>query len=144
MSIFGRNWDKIGVSLPWDIVQADLYQKSKAPIYLRDADYRSIPLDDFFWLMRKYRRKERDWTKQIFDCDDFAVCFIADMRRGWANECRKNEALAFGYVEAFIPELDGWHAFIWMRDDKGRIHWIEPQTNNLLNCTPESIRIFEG
>lgn len=93
---------------------------------MRDNDYRAIPFKDFMWLMMG-RKVEPSYRKEIFDCDNYAVCFMADMYRIWANKSNGTEALLFGYIKGQVES--GVHAWIWQIDDKGKINFIEPQTN---------------
>lgn len=139
-----RKWEKLGHSLDSEVLLAELRaQYNPSSIYLRDRQYRAIPLKDFLRLVEKYRFPEHKYADEIFDCDDFAVCFMADMRRAWADVARCKEALAFGYVDGHNAH-NGMHAWIWHRDDLGVYTWVEAQTNDVMMVAPRSFRIFEG
>ena len=139
-----KKWGKLGQPIDTETLYTEI-RLSYAPtdIYLRDRDYRAIPLSDFMQLMADYRQDEPHYANQIFDCDDFSVCFVADLRRAWADVSRGYEALAFGFVDGQNMDGDA-HVWVWHRDDQGVYTWIEPQMNRCMVGTPRSFKTFEG
>ncbi len=144
MGLFSRKkWEKLGNAWTGLAVGGQLGELSPIILDLRDIDYRAIPLSDFMALMRKFRRQETWYRKEIFDCDDYAICFMADIKRGWAEVSLGNDSLAFGYISAVNP--DGvMHAFIWQLDDQGSINFIEPQTDTIISWRPIGVKCIEA
>jgi hypothetical protein len=138
-----KKWEKLGVSVS-SAQMFDLFRIMDFDgAYIRDTAYRAIPYKDFDYLMTMKRWPDPDYVKDKFDCDDFSTCFIADIRRAWAELSRGEEALAFGYIEGRKP--DGkMHAWIWQLDDALNINFIEPQTNSRLEWTPQKINVIEA
>jgi len=121
-----------------------LRELSPNEVILRDEKYRAISLKDFNELiMRSRPRTLETYRKEIFDCDNATVCFMADIMRGWANLSYGEEALAFGYISAVHPS-GNMHAFIWQIDDQGSINFIEPQTNGGIDWKPIGITCIEA
>ena len=122
MSIFSifkrKKWEKLGQSITSVCLSAEFKRYNPSGCFLRDRDYRAIPIEDFMELVADYRLKDPRYAEQIFDCDDYAICFIADLRRAWAGVSHGEEALAFGYVEG-LNSIGNAHAWIWHRGDKG-------------------------
>ena len=143
-----KKWEELGTGWTSAGVESTLYSLTKCDdIHLRDISYRALPLDAFQTLMWNCRPMTPEaYRKQIFDCDDHACCFEADMRREWAKRSNGEEALCFGYISAKVLTADGelQHAFIWMLDDVGMIHYIEPQTNRMMEWKIISITELWG
>ena len=140
-----KQWEKLGRTATATGLKSFLGQQAEVgEIWLRDTDYKVIPLKDFQELMWNCRPQPlEDYRVGIFDCDDFAVTFEADMRREWAKRSRGGAALAFGYIEAHTP-AGVRHAFIWQLDDDLKLNLIEPQTDRLLDWKPQLIFLMEG
>jgi len=138
-----KKWAKLGAPVPSNTLYEELWARNPAGVYLRDRDYQAIPFADFMELVADYRRTEPFYAKDAFDCDDYAVCFEADVKRGWAEEARDHKALTFGQVDGHNAE-DKLHAWVWHRDDRGIYRWIEPQLNRQMIGTPRSFRLFWG
>ena len=94
-------------------------------------------------LVEDYRVQDQRYASQKYDCDNFAIGFMADIARAWAEVSNGFEALAFGYVDGHNSE-GVCHAWIWVRCPGGEYKWIEPQTNKLLVGKPQSFRTFEA
>ena len=148
-AIFGKRkqWERLGET--WT-ARAIEYQFRNLiidveNIFMRDRDYRAIPAADFERLVFDswYVHDNPAYRPEIFDCDDFAVCFLADVRRAWAERSRGVEALAFGYVFAILAGGDP-HAFIWALDPSGEIRYYEPQTGNAFTPIIEKIILVEN
>lgn len=122
----GNAWDAAGIvgkfkklSIPPTIIES------------RDRTARALPKNKFLEFSWKH------WTPtdypsykpEIFDCDDFAICYIAAIKRAWAKTGAK-EPLAFGYIDGKIDA--GGHAWAWAMDNDGKIFFIEPQTGELM------------
>lgn len=139
-----RDWATRGIAYKSQELAIKLaFGLSADRILLRDNDYRAISLEDFQYLMMRGRKIEQSYVKDIFDCDDYSICFVADLRRQWANSSRGKQALAFGYAEIEL-ENSKFHALIWQLDDSGNINYIEPQTNDIFKGKIISVRLIEG
>lgn len=138
-----RDWATRGVGHSSDILRVILSNGRPKTILLRDNDYRCISLKDFRELMDKCRYPEPKYVKEIFDCEQYTICFMADMYREWARQSNGEEALAFGYIEVEL-ENNKFHAIIWQLDDSGKINYIEPQTNDIFKGKIMSVRLIEG
>lgn len=138
-----KKWEKLGSV--WTATGLTLLLTTRAEeVWLRDTDYRAVPLKDFQVLMWNCRPQPLEtYRAEIFDCDDAAGCFEADMRREWAKRSHGNEALAFGYIEACTP-AGVRHAFIWQLDTAGKLTYIEPQNNSVIQWLPTQILLMEG
>ena len=138
-------WEKLGN--PWTAFGVRESAAALNPQYtfLRDKDYRGIPAPDFeriildCWFPKDYK----DFTPEIWDCDNYAVAFMAAVQKRWAKISRGKEALAFGYIEAELPGR-GWHAFNWHMDDRGVIRFYEPQSGQRVDCKLLTVRLVEA
>ena len=146
--IFGKRkaWENLGSAWAGRAIEYQFRNAEITPenIFLRDRYFRAIPVEDFERLIFDawFINDNPLYDPEIFDCDDFAVCFMADIKRAWAARSRGNEALAFGYIEAELTT--GAHAFIWAIDPGGRINYYEPQTGNKKNFPVVKIRLVEN
>jgi hypothetical protein len=141
-----KKWEKVGVAFTYQKVEYILKEVLKsATVDLRDLDYRALPLREFMALAFEARpyRDSISFESEIYDCDNYAVGFMADVSRKWAQLSHGKEALAFGYISAYNAD-NIYHAFIWQMDDKGSVNFIEPQTDSVINWTPQRITIMEG
>lgn len=140
-----KEWEKLGRFITRDELIAKLRMISGIEPHTRDKVYRCISQKDFEWLI-SYARPAGDrirYKTEIYDCDNFAGGFDTDVARKWAELSRGDEALAFGYVAASNPEGVA-HAFIWQLDDKGQIHYYEPQRDDVLTWLPVVIYFIEA
>lgn len=126
-----KEWEKLGMAWTSSAVEAEARRVLNPDfMFLRDRDYRTIPAADFEHLIFDCwfpKTDEPAFRSEIFDCDDFAVCFMAAVKKEWARNSRGNQALAFGYISAEV-EGKGMHAFIWQLDSSGVFNFYEPQT----------------
>lgn len=140
-----KDWDKLGTTWTVTALQAQLVAKL-APEYisLRDNDFRALPQKDFEQLVfdNWFPHDEPAYKAEVFDCDDFAICFMAALAVAWARKTKRPEALAFGYISARLDA--GQHAFIWHMDDNGTVRFYEPQTGKLADYKPLSVRAVES
>ena len=97
------------------------------PKMLKDKSYRLLPRDSFRDLMVRGQMPKPKYATDIFDCDDWALCFDADMRRAWANRSRGKEALACGQVLLTRPS-GARHAQNWYMDAELVFRLLEPQS----------------
>jgi len=142
-----KEWEKLG--RPWATEEVSaMLREQLAPLYppfLRDRDYRGISSAEFerilfdCWFPNDYK----GWTKEIWDCDNFAVGCMAKVQERWARISKGKEALAFGYIEANV-QGKGWHAFIWHLDDKGVVRFYEPQTGRRWAPVLLDVRLVEA
>jgi|SRR3990167_109409 len=139
-----KQWEKAGNALTSEMLHRVLVTLFPENIFLRDRDYRAISSTDFerlifnFW----FPNDLSVYKNEIFDCDDFAVCFLADIKKGWAKRSHGREALAFGYISADIKDgaAHVLHAFIWQLNDKKEINFYEPQTGK--KTSPEILGVI--
>ena len=139
-----KKWEKLGIACDmgkvWDCVQL----LNPDYLFLRDRDYRCIPNDEFETILFDcwFPNQEPAYKSDIFDCDDFAVCCMAEVKKQWARISKGKEALAFGYMEADVKEI-GFHAFIWQLDHTGVVRFYEPQSGKRVNYEFNSVRLIE-
>ena len=140
-----KKWEDLGVKLTSLQVYDILAGLLPEDVFLRDKDYRGIPSKDFQRIVFDcwFPNDEPAYKSEIFDCDDFAVCFMAAVKTRWANISRGKESLAFGYISADVMNK-GQHAFIWHLDDFGLIHFYEPQTGELVDYKLNSTTLAES
>ena len=124
-----RKWSGRGVALTSAEVRTAVQAMRPAYVFVRDSEYRAISWDDFKYLMG-FLESMPKYRKNRWDCDNFAIDFMAQMNRLWNERCESDQALLFGYISG-LPEVGEHHAWIWHIDDKGVIRHIEPQTNKL-------------
>lgn len=140
-----KEWEKLGRSYSsaelFNVLNSGLKPLS---IFLRDRDYRAISTEDFERIIFDcwFLHDEPAYKSEIFDCDDFSVCFMANVKTRWANISRGKEALSFGYISAEVKGL-GFHAFIWHVNDKGEINFYEPQSGRRVNYELSNITLVE-
>jgi hypothetical protein len=96
---------------------------------MRDSHYRCISVKDMEVLIANYRQKDPQYQLEKFDCDDSGDTFMADIKRGWCDASRCQEALAFGWVWLRLENSKVSHWMIWQIDNDLRIVLWEPQTN---------------
>ena len=114
-------------------------------IFLKDCNFRALPIADFekiifdCWFPRDFSK----YKPEIWDCDNYAVAFMAQVQERWAKISRGKEALLFGYISANFKGT-GQHAFIWLIDDSGELHYYEPQTGREFKPEMISVRLMES
>lgn len=99
-------------------------------VFADDGGYYAIPINDFMALARQ-RPTDPWYSKDLYDCNRFARGFYTDISRIWADKTWGNWPLAFAFVKVKRPNPPN-HALILQIDDKGIIHFIEPQTDTVL------------
>lgn len=131
-----------GNPLPYKRVEEILAPLNPLYCFTRDKDYRAISQNDFEKIVFDcwFPHDEPAYKAEVWDCDDFAVAFMAEVRKKWAK-MGASEPLAFGYIEAYI---DGYHAFIWHIDDKGQIAYYEPQNGKKISPKLGLVRLVEA
>ena len=146
-----RNWAGRGVAVtPDELIVRWTALEPTDKGYPRDSKYRAISNDDFMGLVEKYRNDDGDYEINRRDCDKYAIFFQADILRAWADICDSDEALAFGYCSGTVTvTIDGTdtqskHAWIWQLDDKGVVHFIQGQTNEIMTWPVNGIDWIEG
>lgn len=149
-SIFKRKpWPRLGNAWTGPAIAAQFAALSTPPAagWTRDRDYQALPRADFqefswkHWTPTDYP----EYKPEIFDCDDFADCYTAALKRAWAKT-GATRPLAFGYCEALIeitPEKIVRHAFIWVMDNAGKIYFVEPQTGGPMTAPVRQICLVE-
>lgn len=135
-----RKWEELGLAKSSIAVRDSFRNLAPKAINLRDRDYRAIPAKHFEQIIFDcwFPNDEPAYKSEIFDCDDFAVCFMAEVKKRWAKVSRGKEALAFGYIAADVKGI-GLHAFIWHLSPEGRISFYEPQSKG---CAPVGYKII--
>lgn len=97
-------------------------------VMINDEGYLAIPHNDFMGLVRQ-RGMEPNYCLNLYDCSRFTIGFFADISRIWANKTWGNWPLAFGMARVRRVGRPN-HALIVQIDDKGIIHFIEPQSDS--------------
>ena len=135
---------KLGIVANSTEVEANLRTLEPTYIFTRDRSYRCIPAKDFerlifdCWFIHDLPK----YKSEIWDCDDFAICFMSAIKRRWAKVSRSSESLAFGYIESDVLVI-GWHAYIWQIDETGSINFYEPQSGKRVNYRTDEVRLIE-
>jgi len=139
-----KAWESLGRSVSPTEIFLQASELKPEYIFFRDRDYRAIPRKDFEALVFDswFLHDLPNYKSDIWDCDDFAVQFVAAIRRRWAKVSRGVEALTFGYIEAQKAGAE-WHSFVWFLDDKGEIHFYEPQTGKRAQYKIAKVRLIE-
>lgn len=141
-----KEWEKLGWAWTSSAVEEEL-RRRLAPefLHLRDREYRCIPTADFEAIIFDcwFPHDEPAYKSEIFDCDDFAVCFMAAIKTRWAKVSRGSQALAFGYISADVQGM-GQHAFIWHLNGRGGITFYEPQTGKPVPYICDSVTLVES
>lgn len=140
-----KEWEKCGASWTYQALEENIHLKL-SPGYLdvRDKDIRSISTKDFeklvfdCWFPNDYQA----YRSEIWDCDNWSVAFMARVQERWAKVSKGKEALAFGYIAAYVEGM-GYHAFIWHMDDKGIIRYYEPQTGKRVDYKCTKVALVE-
>ena len=112
---FRKKWETLGCALSSAEAASRIIDSAgeKFPLELKDARYRAIPWDHFYDLMVRGLQPILPYEAQIFDCDDMALCWEADIRRYWAARAKCNEALLCGQalltMKSKTRHVMGWH-----------------------------------
>jgi hypothetical protein len=138
-----KKWEALGVQVSNDYLYDTLSKYNPRILRIRDGSYQAIPYKDFEYLMAMKRQYEPEYKSGIYDCEDFCVSFLADIKRAWADLSDGNVPLAFGYIEAY-NEAGTLHAFIWQLDDQMNINFIEPQRNARMTGTFKKYNTIEA
>ena len=141
-----KEWEKLGASWTYEGLESQLAsQLNPKHIDVRDKDLRAISTKDFERLMFDcwFINDFSEYRSEIWDCDNWCVAFMFKMQDRWAKVSKGKEALAFGYIDAYVDGMAGPHAFIWHMDDKGVIRFYEPQTGRRWEPKIISVRLVE-
>lgn len=138
-----KKWEALGVQVSNDYLYDVMAKYNPRILRLRDGSYQAIPWKDFEYLLAMKRQYEPEYKSGIYDCDDFAVACLTDIKRAWAELSDGTVPLAFGYAEAYTAE-GTLHAFNWQLDDQMNMNFIEPQTNTRLNKTFKTFNTLEA
>lgn len=125
-----KKWEQIGNAWQSSAVEAQLETLlSPDNIFLADRDLRAVPYTEFEKIIFDcwFPKDIPEYASEIFDCDNFAIAFMAAVQLQWARISKGKEALAFGYIWADVEGM-GMHAFIWHMDQLGVIRFYEPQS----------------
>jgi len=97
---------------------------SKCQVVMADEKYRITTKEEIERLLEANFHKSRDWTWDIYDCDNYARSLWSLMQDIGGN-------LAFGM--AYVDRLGGRHALNIFRDEKGEWYYVEPQNNKIFH-----------
>lgn len=96
-------------------------------VLIDDDGYWAIPNNRFMSIVRE-RSMEPKYKINLYDCNRFARGLYTDVSRIWATFYGDDWPLAFAFVKVKRPGKPN-HALIVQIDDNGLLHFIEPQTN---------------
>ena len=140
-----KQWENLGITIKSPEAREILSTIAPTHIFLEDRHYRALCTKDFnrikfdCWFPRDYKKYRED----IWDCDNFAIQFMAKMQARWAKISKGKEALCFGYIKAYIGGKNP-HAFIWMITDQKKLVYYEPQTGSRIAPKFESVCLVES
>lgn len=97
-------------------------------IYLPDAEYYLPPMADVDRVLAESAVNRKRWVEERFDCDDFAKVLAADFARDAYKDGTRRSAYCMGVVWGQLP---GPHAINWVITDDKRLHFIEPQNDQV-------------
>jgi hypothetical protein len=86
-------------------------RRAPLKVYLGDEQYYCPAKNEALDIIRRSRRQFRDWSSEIFDCDDFAFVLKAHFCRSAFRNGKRRWAYCFGIVWKNKPEP---HAMNWV------------------------------
>lgn len=97
----------------------------EADIFLSDKLYRLCNLHDIERFLEQDKTNKHGYVGDIYDCDDFSYRLMGQFSiRGWSDLC-------LGIVWTY------YHALNCVVAENGRVYFIEPQTDELLEPTDD-------
>lgn len=105
------------------------------PLYIPDGEYLSPNPSDIVKLLTVAKSKEV-YEAEVYDCDDYAYWFKAQMAREWRAAGHKTPlAVCQVWAKLEITRTGEivYHAFNGIMDSTGHMIWIEPQSNRVMN-----------
>lgn len=108
----------------------------------RDTDYRGLPDDVLADILRVARQKDPAWVAERFDCNKFAVCWMADVLRWWGFNAECGEALDVGFAWLRWQGSKQTHELCYAVNNQDEVRLWEPQTN-LMVLDREVAECFE-
>lgn len=105
------------------------------PLYTPDAEYLSPEPRDILKLLTVAKSKEV-YESEVYDCDDYAYWFKAEMARQWRKAGHKTPLAVcqvWAKLEITKTKEVAYHAFNGIMDSTGHMIWIEPQVNKVMN-----------
>jgi len=97
-------------------------------LYLADGEYYAPPKKDVQRVLKETTTNQFQWTKETFDCDDFAKVLCAEFAKDAYRNSKRRPPYCLGFVWGKLP---GPHAINWFIDSKKELYFIEPQTDGI-------------
>ncbi|WP_224243886.1 lectin MOA-related protein [Hyalangium gracile] len=94
-------------------------------MYVADGEYYCPSVSDAHEVIRKTLVEHNQYTREKFDCDDFAHILKAEFIKDGYNNGVRRAPHCFGIIWA------GNHAFNWMINDDFNLRFIEPQSDGI-------------
>ncbi|KAI9062306.1 carbohydrate-binding module family 13 protein [Trametes sanguinea] len=131
---------------PQSLLGHEIHTVLKANPYLR-RDFESYQADGMYLILSRARLREiwrqsglrnRNWRSEIFDCDDFAFVYKAEVAKWGDGQFKADDfAIVCGVMFGINDEgreADSGHAYNWMVDpeDHSSIIFFEPQNNSFM------------
>lgn len=116
-------------------VLAVIFGKKELPLFIPDAEYLSPNPNEIVKLLTVAKSKEV-YEAEVYDCDDYAYWFKAEMSRQWRKAGHKTPLAVcqvWAKLEITKTKEVVYHAFNGIMDSTGHMIWIEPQSNKVMN-----------
>lgn len=106
-------------------IKTELFKKfPSCAVFVTDEKFMTTTQDEFKKLLEVNHMKNRKWTWDKYDCDNYAFSLKALIGDIIGN-------LTFGIV--FVDKAGGKHALNIFRDNKGEYFYVEPQNNKIFS-----------
>lgn len=116
-------------------VMAVVFGGKELPLYIPDGEYISPNPSEIVKFLTVAKSKEV-YEAEVYDCDDYAYWFKAQMEREWRAAGQKTPlAVCQVWAKLEITRTGEivYHAFNGIMDSTGHMIWIEPQSNRVMN-----------
>ena len=97
-------------------------------LYIADAEYFCPPVADAKEIIKNSGVDRNTWTKDKFDCDDFALVLKGHFSEAAYKNGNRRKPHCMGIVWGSLP---GPHAINWMINSDRKLRFIEPQNDKV-------------
>ena len=143
--IGGTNWNglfkRYSDAAVREIIETALKGKFKRSfkLHLADGTYYFPSLADARKVMDGTSVDIYRWTREKFDCDDFAFVLKAEFAKDAYADKERRAPHCFGMVWGNLPRP---HAINWMINDDQKLRFIEPQNDKIFSPRKDDKGIF--
>lgn len=106
-------------------------------IKIADRKYKKPTRTEVEKLLRETYFEDYEWTKEVFDCDDFAVILNAFVKQ---NRYKEGAKLPWAFGEAWVK--GGEHAVNIVITSDNKILLIEPQADKIWEASEKDEIVF--